>query len=272
MSAYDGCWIFGDAFCSRSFKQYFQQRKSADYNGYIKAHFDTVGYYNNTFSSDNPSLISRMANLMSHAMASQIGGWLQPLPKLIIVVPDNDIIRLFEEFEGISKPLSCILNYIMTEHERCIGSFKEMLPAKSLKADYPQILWLHAPQHDNFANNSQRFKFNKCLDEVSKLHSNVSTFMFKKVWDPKNGNFYLKESGRFTADGLRAYWETADRTARYFDSVILKKCEKRKNLNKSFNAGSATYDRFRWQKAEYNVDSNVVRPFKKLPTPPPLRF
>ena len=75
----------------------------------------------------------------------QYNGKLLPLPKIIVVVPDDDIIKLFcdkEYASGITKPLSRVLNYIMTEHERAISAYKEFLPAKSLRVEYPHILWI----------------------------------------------------------------------------------------------------------------------------------
>ena len=53
---YDSCWFFGDDFAKRSFEQNFHSRPSTEYNGYIKAHFDTRGFFLN-FLCDNPSLI-----------------------------------------------------------------------------------------------------------------------------------------------------------------------------------------------------------------------
>ena len=61
--AYERCFFMGDEFGSKSFEQYFQARKSVDYNSYCKAHFDVTGYFNNTFSCENPSVISRISNL-----------------------------------------------------------------------------------------------------------------------------------------------------------------------------------------------------------------
>ena len=263
VAAYERCWFFGDSFASRSFERYFQQRKSTEYNGYVKAHFDTSGYFNN-FTSDNPSILSRVVNLLPNALAVQFSGKVLPLPKIIVIVMDDDIAKCFEGFSGVSKQLSRVINYIMTEHERGIASFQDHLGVRSLKQDYPHIMWLHAPEHENFKNNHLRYKFNKCIDEVSKMHSNVTTLMFKKVWDPANGNLYLKESGRFTAEGYRAYWEAIYRTVRYFDSVILKKNEKRKNLK-----NTAGPEKFRWQNPQLNLSKETPKIFKKLPPPPP---
>ena len=126
----------GDSFSSASFEKYFQARKSVEYNGYVKDHFDTSGFFGN-FLQDNPSMLSRMTNLLIHAMDTRFNGKLLPLPKLIVIVPDDDFIKQLcpgniEHAKGISKPLSRMLNFVMTEFERSIAAFKEYLPAKSV--------------------------------------------------------------------------------------------------------------------------------------------
>ena len=65
VSGYDHCWIFGDDFAYRSFERFFKSR--TDLNSYTLAHFDTSGYFNNAFSMDNPSIISRVVNLLMQA-------------------------------------------------------------------------------------------------------------------------------------------------------------------------------------------------------------
>ena len=268
MAAYDQCWIFGDSFCASSFEQYFKSRCSDDFNGYTKVHFDATGYYNN-FTSDNPSVISCMGNLMTFAMESKCFNQQLALPKLVVVVPDDDLIKLLGcHTHGLQCPYNRILNYVMTEFECNISIFKENLPAKCLKSDYPHILWIQAPLHDGFQNNQQRVKFNSCLEDVVKVHSNSSTLMLKKAWEPKNLNLFLEEQQCFTSEGYRTYWEAVDKTIHYCDSIMLKKHDKGKNPKLDKSSDSDQKDRFKWQHPKYNRDFTVTK-FKKLPPPPP---
>ena len=150
---YDRCVFFGDMFGSQSFDQYFQARRSTEYNGYMKAHFDTVGYFNNNYTSENPSTIGRYSNLLAQSVQYKFDKRLLPFPKIYVVVPDNDIINLCgENFSTTSA--SCLLNHIMTEYERGVAVYREYLLAKCLKMNYPQFLWIEAPLHDNFKDNS----------------------------------------------------------------------------------------------------------------------
>ena len=279
--AYECCWFFSDEFGSRSFHQYFQARQVSDYMGYVKSHFDTTGFFNNSFSSDNPNVISHMANLMVNAMGTVNNcNKLYPLPKLVVVVPDEDLVKEFFNHDGaVSKSIKRILNFIMTEHSRAIATFKEHLSAKCMRQDYPHILWIQPPTHDNFSkiSNSLRSKFNYCLEEVVKMHDNVSTLMLKKVWDGKDNNLFLSSCNRFTTDGLKSYWEAVDRTVHYCDSIALKRSDKSKAQKTSGGSGRSCRSGdqkdpncFRWKNPKFNNNNqeDFDMEFKKLPPPP----
>ena len=209
--------------------------------------------------------VGRFASLMTKAIHSTNDLKVILLPKIVIVVPDDNLCNIFgvETSKNVSKAYCRILNYIMTEYERCVASFKENLPAKSVRSPgFPSFLWIQLPRHINFKNNSQRFKFNRCLEEQVKLHSDTYTLALKKVWDYDDTNLY---TDRFTMSGLRSYWEAVDKTICYFNSVVLKKSDKRKAQQPSKGVGQgANYqkDKFRWKNPNINFHSVV------LPLPP----
>ena len=101
------------------------------------AHFDTSGFFNN-FTSENPSVISRMASLLSNALSLKTDRRILRLPKIIVLILDDNIIStLGEEIlanpAGLLNPMKKLLNFIMTEFDRAVSSFKENLPAKCYK-------------------------------------------------------------------------------------------------------------------------------------------
>ena len=146
-----------------------------------------------------------------------------------------------DHIQDISKGFTKMINYVMTGCERNVAIFKENLPAKVMKATYPQFLWIQAPVHDYFTDNELCYKFNHCFK--SKLHSNCTSLMLKKAWDPKDTTLFINESQQFTSRGYTIYWEAVDKTVHYFDSVMLKKHDiKRKNLKKGDNLSKK--DRF----------------------------
>ena len=118
VKAYERIWFFSDEFGSKSFEHFFKA-KSTD--GYVKNHFDMQGFSNNMFA-ENPSIIGRMGNLLNNALSKESGKYL-PLPKIIVEVPDDDIIRsmkLTEDACNLSKNFGRMVNFVMTEHERAI--------------------------------------------------------------------------------------------------------------------------------------------------------
>ena len=188
--AYNRCWIFGDEFGAKSFDHHFKSR-CGDVHGYSKAHFDITGYFNN-FTSENPSVIARFGNLLVNVINKKCDGKFLPLPKIIVITPDDDLIKCIDP-EGqehcVTKPITRVLNHIMTEFDRNVASYKDYLQAKSIRAD-PHFLWIAAPLHSNFLENRnlQRQKFNRCLEEVVKLHHQAYTLSLKKVWDLQDPN------------------------------------------------------------------------------------
>ena len=275
---YDRACFFSDEFGSRLFEKYFQAKQSSEYNGYIRSKYDTTGYFGSGVLNDNPSLICRYGNLMYLALDTRLGGKIIPPLKLVIIVPDDDIIKLiFHEDSEATEPdilqsFSRMLNHIMTEHERTISAFKEHLPSKSLKSDFPQILWVQAPFHDGFCNNDLRFKFNHCMEEVCKLHVNTHSLMLKKAWDAHNPDLFLEHSQRFTAEGFSKYWKAVDHTARYFNSVVLLKKQDSNGKKPCKFFHNKKQDQFKWQNLRYNrVDMESARGYHTLPSLPSLK-
>ena len=110
----------GDEFGSRSFEKYFQARKSMDYNSYVKAHFDVSGYFNNTFTCDNPSMLIRISNLMINALDKQLDCKQLPLPKLFVRVVDDDLIKSIQysrqvDDRDVTQAIGRLLNFVMME-------------------------------------------------------------------------------------------------------------------------------------------------------------
>ena len=70
------------------------QQLTLTWASYVKSHFDTTGHFTSDFLNDNPSTISRLSNLMVSAIGTTYGSKILPLPKLVICVPDDDLIQI----------------------------------------------------------------------------------------------------------------------------------------------------------------------------------
>ena len=148
----------------------------------------------------------------------------------MVIVPDDNIISAFNyESYGVSQGVGKILHWIMNELDKLAEIHKDRLPAKAKRSNYPGFIWIEAPFHKYFGNNTQREKFNKALSTIGALHENVAVLGLKKIWDPENGSLFLQRENRFTADGFQCYWEAVDKTVRFADTIHFKKLQKNKD-------------------------------------------
>ena len=163
------------------------------------------------------------------------------LPKMIMVIPDNNLISCmdFGTKFGISRSIGRVMDWLMTEYDRLIKSAKDCLPIKAKRDNFPQIIWIQAPDHDNFPQMDSflRAKFNAALSTAAKFHANEHVLELKKVWDSHSLNLYLKEERRFTANGYVDYWMAVDKTVQYVNTILFRKVEKSKEKkSKSINS------------------------------------
>ena len=213
----------------RTITRYFLR---ADTPGYTVTHFDVAGFYNNQYRSTNPNVVSRLRNTIIKGIDAE-----KLLPKFILVIPDDDLIKVVDQGFGFSDSMGRIIHHIMLEHNRIIAAHKENLPRKSRKVGYPQIVWIEAPLRVNFSNNSARVKFNTALESMAKHHENVHTLKLKKGWDDQDNSLYVYDAQHFTTLGLVNYWAAVDKTAKYVDTILLKKMSVKQQQPK---------DRFHW--------------------------
>ena len=271
--AYEKLWFIADEFGYQSYEDHFRKRSHKPYSVYIKENFDVTAFINGKFKSKDPSVVSRLRNALVTAVTKQ-----PVLPKLVVIVPDDDMIKFLNIYAaGISKSLGKIVDYIMLEHDKIIESFKEYLDDRSKKAEYPHFLWILAPLHQNFANNEERKKFNRCVERMTAFHGNTSALYLKKVWDSNDTNLFVKESRRFTSVGYARYWEAIDKTVRYCDTIKLRNYTKRKTGEEVQDTQSRNNSRYCWFKQKANKKPNAKfarnNDFgrRRLPSPPPMK-
>ena len=223
---------------------------------------------NGKYVSQNKSTIGRFINALAAAIAKE-----PILPKIIVIIPDDDLIKLFMELEqGFSRSIGKVIDHIMNNFDRLISANKDYLEAKSKKQDYPHMLWIQAPYHDNFANNTERSKFNQSLVRMAKYHQNTSALELKKIWNHSDSNLYVREARRYTTRGYAAYWEAIDKTVKFCDTIVLKKPEhKKKKQPFKFNGN---LDHYHWQQhspAKFKNNMKSGNGKRKLPRPPEVK-
>ena len=279
---YNNIWFIGNSFMVRSFRQYFQDKDHTLYGGYVKDHFTTSGYMSDKYMSHNQNLIGRIQNCLAKAIQEEV-----ILPKMIVFVLDEDVLQyLNHPGPGITKAMEHLIGAIMTDCDRLIASQKEYLPKRAKKAEYPQMIWILSPLHDNFSNITECIKFNKAVESVAQFHDNTFPLQLKKIWNKTDNSLYSAEYHRFTNKGYGVYWMAIDATLKFADTILLKiKKPGRKNGGNSTDNKfqRRDQDQYHWSRAADDHD-DTSRPQKKKPrhdddcsrygkllTPPPKR-
>ena len=167
---------------------------------------------------------------------------------------------------------------------RAMLAYKEHLPARSKKPNYPSILWTWAPHHSNFPGNwnVHRTKFNQCIEKLVPLFEEMSILKLIKVWDPSDPAFF--QDGQFTAKGLTAYWGSVDSAFRHWDTFVYHK-QARKTLQAVSRQQNFSSTQGNGQRRPNDFVSNEMKRYKKFkssgnvhwqkrqPMPmPPLKF
>ena len=244
------------------------------YDGYTNQFYGVTTFATNKFNSNNPSLISRMHNQLVRAINEEI-----LLPKIIVVVPDEDILSLVQcNKEDFTYNCSSITDWLMKQYTRIMLEYRNTLPLRSKQLTATQVVWIEAPYHVSFRNNELRKLFNQSLSDVARYHECMSVFQLKKIWDQEDSNFYMGDADRFTAEGLHAYWAAVDKTIKFCDTTVMKRLCKAelknskdktiKDNNQGFKVKKWKNDRYHWNWGFTASEGKFPLHHTKLPTPP----
>ena len=251
-------WFLGDEFAVKSFQQYFKSKEHSEFPGYCMENFNVTGYVSDDYSSNNLNIISHLQNGLALAIKQEI-----LLPKIITVVPDDNLISFMEgtnQESGLTKPLGRIIDAVMREYNNLINIQKEFLLKKAKKADYPKIVWIEPPLHANFNNNTERRKMIRAMNDVVKFHDNNFMLWLKKVWDAENLNLFSKKYNCFTNEGYTTYWRAVDTTLKFADTILFKKKKDWKPQGPHIQAGKHHQDIYHWRRQDdvkFQSDCNI---------------
>ena len=155
-------------------------------------------------------------------------------------------------------------------------AYKDIIPQKAKKDHLPHFIWMGPLLHKYFSrtNNALRAMQSRVLEELLHIRSNMTYLKMIKIWDFDDPNLFLKNSYRFTDEGLNKYWASVDSAIRYWDIIgsNKKKMDKRPQIkpNHKFNQ-----DIFHWHSKNVRQDKSLHyfknfdnRHRRILPTPP----
>ena len=251
-------WILGDEFAYKYYHQYYKENKhEGKHMTYLFEHFEVKDLLSTRYSNDR-NVLSRLRNSLITALNQYY-----PVPRLIAVVMDDDITRYIDSRDKedlvLTVEIGTIVEWITREFERAILSFKDYLPDKAKKAFYPHILWIAPPTHKFFGNssNNKREKISNCLSTVVKYRQNMSVLRMIKIWDHDDSNAFVKESYRFTSEGLAKYWLSIDSAIRYWNVAVFSKFGVKQNVKTQV----PSKNKYKWKKPSFN--KQVTGPFSK---------
>ena len=147
------------------------------------------------------------------------------LPKIILVTLEDDIISEIKyEKQGVEDMCAQVVDWLMKEFNKAVDTYKDFLPFKAKKEDWPHFLWIMPVKCNNFPEEekSLREAFGLALTTTAANYKNTSVLKLLQVWDAKNPNLYMPLMNKLSNEGIAKYWRATDKTVRYCDSKNFK--------------------------------------------------
>ena len=182
---------------------------------YMIKNFEVKDFTTTRYSSSISNILARVKGLVKKAIEDE-----KYLPKALLLVFDDDILRQSKIFKDHSDEYKVITDYLTQELSRMVKNYKEALPAKTRQEYYPRIIWICPPVNINFANNPLRSLFAESLQSSVENYTNMCCLTLKKIWDEQEGSFYLPLQRRYTPEGLHAYWLSIDASIKFWNRML----------------------------------------------------
>ena len=121
-------------------------------------HYKLVEYSTTQYNSSVRNILARFKSLVIHAINEK-----KFLPKAIIFVPDDDIIKqsCLTKEDARNGDFTIIAKYLLEEIQQLIVGYKAKLPTKCKNDIDPHMIWILLPAHKNIVNNIIREYFNQ---------------------------------------------------------------------------------------------------------------
>ena len=223
--AYEAVWIIGDVFVANTVRQYLQLND--EFKPYIRDKYDVKVEFSMSLDGVT-SVVARVHNNFIRGIEEH-----KLLPKAIIFIFDCDLIKSVKhDGAGTAEIFGQVLKNLMLGVHRTVQAYKDQLPNKSKRFDYPALLWVEAPLHVNFPSrwNMHRSIFNNCLASLVQGYPEMYILWLKKIWNYDDPALCFDR--RITASGLTAYWGSIDSAFRHWDTFISVKVAKKLQDNR----------------------------------------
>ena len=228
--AFYDVWIVGDHFLHNTAQAYFTMRNNAVKNNktvpFLFQSYNVSAYFNMISSSTRG--LARILNPLIQALNER-----PRLPKMIIVVPDKDIITDAKTYSfGSTYILGKALHYLVKEIGIVIQRRKMELMEKkpgTVVPDYPKVIWVRMLKRPKdipvigFTEAlSMRGKFNSIREEMLTVINPGENHLIS-ITVPEN-DFNMQ--GDLSNTGKTCFWSEMDRGLKKFDlgEISLKPC------------------------------------------------
>ena len=181
---------------------------------YSTRNFQVIVQASTESKSNNPNLLARLRNSLVHAINK-----CNQLPKLIVIVLEDDIIRSMNLDElSMTAVFGRLIKWLANEYRKIIDTIKDLIPTNAKQEGFPKFIWVNPTRHINYTNNVARKKFGVCLENVVKTLDNHVALRLVHKWDFNDSNIFLKEEQRFSITGICDFWSSVDKTIEYFET------------------------------------------------------
>ena len=190
--------------------------------GYVRAHYDTAVFCTGSGKNITANIRNRVVEGINKEVV---------LPKVIILVFENDMLNSFKHFlPGLSLLSGRCLEWLANQLHRIVVAHKEKLPSKSRKFKYPTILWTMLPPHYDWSKSvrESREKFNTCIKNTVSLFREMEVLELEE-WDDCDRSLVTK--GKLNAKGLNTFWIQLDRAVMSWDKRQMSKIQPVKQQN-----------------------------------------
>ena len=184
-------WLIGDEFTDRSHLVHFKHahRPEPVDQQYSSEKFELICYTTTQYSSSTRNILARFKLLIAKAIQEQI-----LLPKIILLVPDDDIIKQSNVKDEGTSGYVVIMSYLVEEINRMLTAYKTKLPKKCIQDWFLHVVWILPPTHKYFSNNTDRECFALAMEQILQdQYPNNCALRLKKVWDKHDGELYYRE-------------------------------------------------------------------------------
>ena len=127
------------------FNYYVVTPDTVSISSYIKDNYYLKVFSGHNNKDKNPSYLACMVSQLIRGIVQR-----KLLPKAIIVVIEDGLIYDAEYDNYSAVVFTEELNHIAKTYAKIVKNYKEMVPVKSKKDDYPKFMWVMAPHHDSF--------------------------------------------------------------------------------------------------------------------------